>query len=150
MYSWLACCSFLKCNTYCLSLGLHATHCWVIEHVFNFADSRLQKITRWQRHVASLPRLFHIIAAVISTDVLVVLIFNMTGMHASKARSGTAGRVISSSGLSSAQGTHCRAPEPSCDAEWLPVSYRHMQAALRLFLPAVSNIFIFAGCIILS
>ncbi len=87
--------------------------------------------------VFSLPAtLLHTATAVINTDVHVVLIFNMTGMQASKGRSGTAGRVTSSSELSSGggpspQSTHCRALEALCDAEWSLI--RFVQAALTCF-----------------
>ena len=96
--------------------------------------SPMQQRLKAVLQVFSLPaRLLHTATAVISIDVLVVLILNMTGMQASKGRSGTAGRVISSSELSSgrdrlAQGIGCRALEALCDAEWL--SIRFVQAAL--------------------
>ena len=59
---------------------------------------------------------------VISADVLVRLNLDMTGMQASKGRSGTAGTDISRSELSSgrdrsAQGTRCRALATLCHAQ---------------------------------
>ena len=94
-------------------------------------------------------RLLPTVTVVISFDVLVVLILNMTGMQASKVRSGTASRVISSSDLSSgqdrsAQGTHCRALEALCDAEWL--SIRFVQAALTCYACCIKHELCYACC----
>ena len=75
--------------------------------------------------------------AVISADVLVILIVNMNGMQASKARSGTAGRVISSFELRPRPLSSRHSLQSSgtlfCHAKWVPM--RYVQAAL----PAVSS-----------
>ena len=83
--------------------------------------------------------------AVLSADVFVVLIVNMNGMQARKRRVGTSGRDISSSVLSSgrdqsAQGTHYRALEAFCDADWFPVIY--VQAALTGVACCINHKFI--------